>query len=1160
MAKRSSRRTARHRELRTDRRPARSGHGDGWLIAVNDEEQHALWPAALTLPPGWRRSSAVTSRQACLAGVAAAWRDIAPASVRRPAGPGESGRRAHGPGGRRAGTRSRDPRCVHQLFQQQAARRPHAPAVACGPATLTYGQLARSANQLAHHLRGLGVGPEVLVGVCLERGIEAIRCLLAILQAGGAYLPLDPALPAARLTRMCEQAGPAVILAGGPQAGALAGTGATLVPAGELAAAAAAQPGTAPPVSVHPGNLAYVIHTSGSTGAPKAVAVSHGSLARLSREASREYRISPRDRVAQLASPGVDTSLEQIFVTLLSGGTLLLPPAGVVAPADLLRYVPEQRVTVLDLTPAYWHQLLAAAGPGDERLSSIRLMITGGEMADWADCRAAMAAAGGARLVNAYGLTETTITSTVFDARTAAAGPDPDGPDPEGPGPGPDGPVPAGAALPHTQVLILGEDLAELPAGEVGEIYIGGAGVARGYRGQPALTAERFLPNPHSSAAGSRMYRTGDLGRWLEGQNLQVTGRADRQVKIRGFRVEPAEVERALTEHPDIAAAAVIAHEPGPGNTRLTAYYRRQHGGRPGRAGNGGQAEPLPAASLRAFLAARLPGFMVPAEFVPLQQLPQLQLPVTPRGEAGQQQPADAAGQASHGPAPGPGSAVQAGVSLLWSEILKTQRRIGPDDDFFSLGGNSLLAAEMLARARVMFGIGADCVQPLTRCLLRDPTLRSFSEATQAARAGTLNTGGAAARIDFARESELDVPVNLDAADPPDWQRPRQILLTGAAGFFGVHLLRELLASTTATVHCLVRARDAAHARQRIADAAQRYELGGLAMDRVAPVAGDLTEPGLGLPARRFRELARTLDVIYHAGAMVNFIYPYTELRAANVGGTRELIRLAAQHRGIPVHYVSTMAVLAGFGVMGVRDVTEDTPLAFAEQLGIGYVETKFVAEELLRRASRAGLPVTIYRPLDIVGDHRTGAWNTATEMCALIRFMADTGLAPDIDLPLDFVPADICAAAIGYLSTHTAAKGATYHLSSPRQALLGSLVDRLRHHGWAVQLIPYQEWVGELLRYAAHDPAHPMSPFVPLFVDRCPDSGLTVAEMYLGHIFPACTRSNTERALRGSGIAFPPVADGLLDLHISRLVRTGYLPGPGTAELPHPPGGKRAR
>jgi amino acid adenylation domain-containing protein/thioester reductase-like protein len=984
------------------------------------------------------------------------------------------------------------PQFVLDIFEGRAASQPDSVAVAAGPAELTYGELAHAVNRLACRLRELAVGPEVLVGVSLERGIDVIRCVLAILKAGGGYLPLDPALPAARLGEMCAEANPALILTGGDLTGAdLAG--------GDLTGGS--RPAPPPEADPHPDNIAYAIYTSGSTGHPKAVAVSHGALARQILDVTRAYQITPGDRVLQLASLAFDTSIEQLLVALLGGATVMLPPPGPVAPTDLLGYLAEQRVTVADLTPAYWHQLLAIAEPDDERLSSLRLAITGGELARAEDCQAARRAAPGARLVNAYGLTETTITSTLYDTgRLAAADPD---------GSVPDGPVPVGRALPHARVLVLGERLDPVPTGAVGEIYIGGEGVARGYLGQPGRTAERFVPNPFDPVPGARMYRTGDVGRWLDAQNLEVIGRADRQLKVRGFRVEPAEVESALTSHPGIRQAVVVAHELSPGNPQLTAYYVR-------RAGYG-------STGLRAFLADRVPGFMIPAEFIAVHRIPR-----TPPRVARN------TGREAFTP-------TQAGLSYLWSRILHTER-VGLEDDFFALGGNSLVAAEMLAHARVMFGIGPSYVRPLTRCLLRDATLRGFSAATQAARAGKLNTGALESHADFVHEAELEHPVRLGSGPSPDWRDPRRVLLTGATGFFGVHLLRELLASTNAEVRCLVRAHDASHALHRVKLAADRYQIGSLDLSRVVPVTGDLAEPRLGLSADEFCQLARGCDVIYHAGALVNFIYPYSELRSANVTGTRELIRLAGLHRATPLHYVSTTAVLAGFGAMGVREVTEDTPLAYADHLGIGYVESKFVAEELLRNASRDGLPVAIYRPLDIVGDSRGGTWNTATEMCALIRFMTDTGLAPDIDLPLDFVPADTCAAAIRHISTHTGATGQTYHLSSPRYALLGSLIDRLRRHRYQVDAIPYDEWVRELVKHAARNPAHPMTPFVPLFVDRSAGSELTVAEMYLEHVFPGYTRTHLERALDGSGIAFPPVDAELFDLAIGGLMATGYL------------------
>jgi thioester reductase-like protein len=530
---------------------------------------------------------------------------------------------------------------------------------------------------------------------------------------------------------------------------------------------------------------------------------------------------------------------------------------------------------------------------------------------------------------------------------------------------------------------------------------------------------------------------------------------------------------------------------------------------------------------------------MVPSLFIALDQLP-----LTPGGETDRRalpHPAVTAG-GLHGDY----TPVQAGMSHLWSRMLKTGR-VGLDDDFFQLGGTSLLAAEMLAHARDMFGLSAKYIRPLTRSLLANPTLRSFAAATQDARAGRLAVDAPHQRIDFNREATLfSLPppssVQRAAGSRPGHQRPREVLLTGSTGFLGIHLLRELLTGTAARVHCLVRARDSADAGRRVMRAAQRYGIADLDPARLLALPADLAAPGLGLAPSTFDELARTVDVIHHVGALVNFTYPYEELRAANVTGTAELIRLAGRYRCIPVHYVSTAAVLAGFGAMGVREVTEYTPLAYADQLCVGYLETKFVAEELVRNAGRAGLPVAIYRPLDIAGDYRSGICNTATELCALIRFMTDTGVAPDIDLALDLVPADICAAAIRHISTHVAAAGQTYHLASPAHTMLESVVGRLREHGFAIREIPYSEWVDELLRTASTNPAHPMTPFLPLFVDQCSDCEMTVAEMYFEHVFPRYTRSNTEQALRDSGIAFPGVDEGLIDRNIGYLVSSGYL------------------
>jgi amino acid adenylation domain-containing protein/thioester reductase-like protein len=1096
-----------------------------YVVVVNDIDQHALWPADLETPRGWRRKTDAMTRGECLSAIETSWADVTPTSVRATVPTQRRPRQAA----------LQPPRFAHELFAEQAARRPGALAVVTTRGQWTYGELDESANRLAHYLADAGAAPEELIGVYLDRGIDLIRAILAIMKSGAAYLPLDPSLPADRLAMICSQLRPPAVIA--DRADAFDCTGTRLIPVAELAADMASLPADTPQVRPHQDNLCYAIYTSGSTGDPKAVGVSYLSLARTVDDMAREYQIGADDRVGQVASIAFDTSLEQMLVALTRGAALVLPPPGTLAPSDLLRGIERRRVTVIDLTPAYWHQVLALTTPADVRLSTIRLMITGGELAAPADCRAALRAAPQARLLNAYGLTETAITSTVHDVGSWLA---------QG---NPAETVPVGLPARHARIMILDEQLNEVPAGTPGEIYIGGEGVGRGYLGRPALTAERFLPDP-GGVPGGRMYATGDLGHIHEDGSLEVAGRVDRQLKVRGYRVEPAEIESVLAGHPDVGQVTVVATRSQSGDTRLVAYYTSRQAA-------GGGAHPS-SASLRRYLLDRLPGYMVPASFIARHHLPSQ--PAQPaRREAGaareRPEPERAERPARQDP-PEFGARytpMQAGLSALWARLLHREH-VGLDEDFFAIGGNSLHAAEMLAHTRAIFGIPADSARRLTMCLLREPTVRAFAAALQDARAGKLSPDGDQWDVDFAAEVRLDVKVNdggATSARQRGQRGPRQVLLTGATGFLGAHLLTDLLSTTTARVCCLVRARDEADALDRIARAAAQYELPAPSADRVVPLPGDLAKPGLGLSEAAFRDLARRIDVIYHAGALVNFIYPYAELRAANVTGTRELIRLAGQYRGIPLHYVSSTAVLAGLGAAGVREVTEQTPLAHPELLRMGYVETKYVAEELLRSASQAGLPVAIYRPLDIVGSLDTGAWSTATEMCALIRFITDTGLAPEIDLPLDFVAANTCAAAIRHISLRADGTGRTYHLASSGHAPLGVLVDRLRQRGYPIAAVSLGDWVNELAEQAARDPSHPMAAFLPLFVDRDDVSGLSVAQMYLSDHFPAYSRSNTEHALRGSGIEFPPVNGRLLDRNIDRLMATGYLSAPSARRRP---------
>ena len=408
---------------------------------------------------------------------------------------------------------------LHNLFEAQAARTPDAVAVVSDGRTLSYGELDRRANQLAHALRRRGVGPDILVGLCVNRTPDMIVALLGILKAGGAYVPLDPEYPADRLAFMLEDCGAKVLITEESLRASLPPLPAVseVIYLDRDAEALAAERQDKPRSEVDPSNLAYAIYTSGSTGQPKAALLTHRGLVNLAVSEIRLYGIGPQSRVLQSASLSFDTSLSEIAMALCSGAALYVEGRDTILPGpDLERYLEREKITVLSLTPSALAMLDPSAAPSVEQL------IVGGE-----PCSAELAArwAGRCRFFNAYGPTETTITTTYVEYRDGAL------------------PPLIGRPLPNVRVYLLDQALEPVPVGVTGELYIGGIGVARGYLGRPKLSAERFLPDPFRDRPGALMYRTGDFGRWRSDGQIEFIGRIDDQVKIRGFRIELGEIE-----------------------------------------------------------------------------------------------------------------------------------------------------------------------------------------------------------------------------------------------------------------------------------------------------------------------------------------------------------------------------------------------------------------------------------------------------------------------------------------------------------------------------------------------------------------------------------------------------------------------------------------
>ncbi|KNB54103.1 amino acid adenylation domain-containing protein [Streptomyces caatingaensis] len=990
-------------------------------------------------------------------------------------------------------------RRLPELFAERAAERPEAPAARHRGRTLTYGQLDARSDALAARLLDRGVEPGDLVGVCGGRSLEALVALLGILKAGCAYVPLDADLPPARLRAMAEDAGlrAAVTLPGSERP--VRGLRVSIALDDTAAAPAAPRPVTGSAT-----DRAYVVFTSGTTGRPKPVAIPHRGVVRLVLSEPELPPPGPGDRILHAYGLSSDASTIEIWGALLTGACLVLADREeLLSPTALEKLLREEDVTVAYLTTSVFH-LVARTRP--EALSGLRFVSAGGEAMDPRLANAVLAACPDTTVVNFYGPTENAVVSTAHVLR---------------PLPEDAGHVPLGRPFGASTCHVLRADGSSAAPGEEGELYVGGDGLALGYLGDPGLTAERFVSLPAVEPDG-RLYRTGDRAVLTADGLLEYRGRLDRQVKLRGARVELDEVEARLRAHPEVGEA-VVETDGG----ALTAYVTAAAPGRP-----------LPLPELRAYCARWLPPQAVPV-LVPLESFP-----VTSGGKV------DRARLRPAAPERGGEEVRPQGLPGLLAEVWQQVLRVRPEprDDFFHLGGDSLLASEAVTRTLAVLGLDASLGSGLIRSLLADPTLEGFTEAVRAARGGSAGAAGPTA--DFAKEAELGFDLPPAEGPAPRPRDPREILLTGASGFVGAFLLDRLLASTTARVHCPVRAANRAHAERRVRTALARYGLhpDEAAWRRVECFPGDLTEAGLGLAAGHAEELSRTLDLVLHNGARVNFLYPYEELRAANVDGTREVIRIAAPRR-VPVHFVSTVAVVAGFGAAGVREVDEDLPLAHADGLTMGYAESKWVAEGVLRQAAEQGLPVAVYRPYEVTGDRTHGASNTETAICSLFKTVAETGLAPDIELPMDFVPVDHLAECVVRIATHEEADGRVYHLTNPRPGMFSDVLDRMRAAGFALRTMPYGEWVGELVRHVAAHPTSATAPFVSLCVDRSRTADMSVKEMYLKGTFPVLGRRNAEAALAGSGLECPPVDAALLDRYLEYFFASGYITRPASPE-----------
>ncbi|MEH2442452.1 amino acid adenylation domain-containing protein [Nostoc sp.] len=1001
--------------------------------------------------------------------------------------------------------------CIHQLFEAQVERSPDSVAAIFAQQQITYHDLNARANQLARYLQTLGVQSDVLVGICVERSLETIVALLAILKAGGAYVPLDTAYPQQRLSLMLTDSQVTVLLTQQCLLEQLPEHQATIVCLDRDWGDIATQAQDNLDINIHPDNLAYVIYTSGSTGKPKGVAMPHRPLVNLISWQSQTSTVGFGSKTLQYTPISFDVSFQEIFATLTIGGTLVLISESMRRePTHLLQFLNQVGIERLFLPYVALQQLAEIARIEGIVPWSLREVITAGEQLRITDAIAHLFhQLPNCTLHNHYGPSETHVVTAFTLANSPINW----------------SVLPLiGRPIANSQIYLLDSQLQPVPVGVPGELYIGGIGIARGYLNRFDLTDARFIPNPFNN---SKLYKTGDLARYLPDGNIEYLSRIDRQVKIRGFRIELGEIEALLAQHPSVKTSVLIDREDVPGQKHLVAYVVQNQ-----QYENDSQLT----LELRHFLKQKLPEYMIPTAFVCLEKLP-----LTPSGKLDRRAlPApDRSRPILEVALITPRTITEQKMVGIWIKILGIDR-VGIQDNFFELGGNSLLAAQLMIYVRETFQ-----VQMPVRCIFEQQTIEGLCQIVE-----KLHHGGTAALntvISFKAEAVLDPNIYPQAVLVKDISQPKHIFLTGATGFLGAFLLHELLQQTEANIYCLVRANNESEGFRRLQKNLEKYLIWDASQSsRIIAIPGNLDRPRLGLSLEQFGRLAEQIDVIYHSGAEVGFAKPYSLMKAANVFGTQEVLRLACHAQLKPVHYISTIAVFSTIACFnGLNVIYEDDDIDPSETYlyqDIGYIQSKWVAEKLVWIAKSRGIPVTVIRSGFLMGHSDTGVTNTDDYMSRLIEGCIQIGSFPDlVNQKQDLITVDYASKTIVQISKNKQSLGKAFHLVplASQNIDLTRLFELISACGYPVKKVPYPQWTDELIDRARTSQENSLFPLIPMLTEQV-HRGLTAWQLYQNT--PDLDCRNTLEAIADISLSCPSMDTELLSKYLAYFLSNRFL------------------